>query len=98
MTQEPMIPYQEFSWDVFNDFLTYFKPNENLPVLLRDKEEYQGLTRENPDLEGRLRNTIGNLKDINPNTVNPYRGDIHRAYRIMRKYVKSDVDLGINPI
>ena len=58
---------------------------------------YQRFCEISPDLEQRLRLGVSSVGIINVSNMKPFNKDLYLAYRIMRRYVASDTNLGIPP-
>ena len=99
MAKEPPLTFEEFSSSGVREarhehFSTFFW-NGSFPEYYRTTFPYVQLQRLAPDLEEKLRTAISQIHTIDYANLNPLNRDLYKAYRIMRRYANSDVDIMI---
>ena len=102
MAKEPPLTFEKFSsYDqilgivpFYDNFVIFFWKGA-LAEYFKTLNPYMQLRSVAPDLEGRLSSRISKLNKLNDRVLKPYNRDLYKAYRIMRRYVSSDIYIAI---
>ena len=96
--QEPKIlSFEEFSKDQrYNNLYLYFVAGRASEIHRKNAPYYDQFAQENPELVADICDKIQNKRDrrLDPaESLRPFLRDLYEAYKIMRGYGASDVDL-----